>query len=123
MPSTTNRNTKIKTDTKTKIRHNRNRPTLTRKDYETILDYYKIKHNNNTNDVKQKAENILSNKLCRCIKKVSRRNKRNGSAKKRQTEKRSIAICKVSVLHNKGLTDSGFSCRKTRKIALRKKHT
>ena len=42
---------------------------LSNKDYLDILKYYKIKTTNlNNKQIKSRAENILANKLCRCIK-------------------------------------------------------
>ena len=79
---------------------------LTRKDYESILKYYDIKHNANMSydKIKEKATGILSDKLCRCIKKVK--------SSRNNTESNRIAICKKSILHGKNITDTGFSCRK-----------
>lgn len=87
---------------------------LTRKDYETILNHYDVsfKRNSKLTDIKSKAEDILTTKLCKCIKQVSKSSKTEG-------EKRSIPVCKKSVLHRKGLTDSGFSC-KQKSIKLRR---
>lgn len=87
---------------------------LTRKDYETILRHYEIetKKGDKLSKVKKAAEDILTTKLCRCIKTVNEKKHPAG-------EKRSIPLCKKSVLHKKGLTDSGFSC-KAKTIKLRK---
>lgn len=90
--------------------------TLTKKDYEAVLNYYAvpIKKGERLESIRKKAEDILSNKLCRCIKKVVEKPHTDG-------EKRAIAICKKGVLHKKGLTDSGFSCKQKRGITLKKK--
>ena len=105
--------------------------TLTKKDYQDIIEYYKmkkskknnvsnkkgnksyIKHNNttkklNTNNIKKKAKRILANKFCRCIKMVSK------------NESTSIPICKKSVFHNKGLTIGKFTCKKRKPIRIYK---
>ena len=85
---------------------------LTRKDYETILHHYGVAYGpkDKLPAIKKQAVDILSTKLCRCIKKVDSGN-----------ESRSIPICKRSVLHSKGLTDSGFSCKnKSLKLRHRK---
>lgn len=72
------------------------------KDYKTILNFYKIKYNTLTNkEIKQKAENILADKLCKCIKKVDSQN----------NEKISIPICKDSVFKKKGLHMYRFTCK------------
>ncbi len=79
---------------------------LSKSDYKKILDYYNIKYTDKTSfkSIKRKAENILSDKLCRCIKKVQTRQK-----KSLQT---SIGICKKSVLKNKKLQCGKFTCKK-----------
>lgn len=88
---------------------------LTRKDYETILRHYNIpfKSSERLGVIRAKAEDILTNKLCRCIKRL-------GEKKHPDGEKRSIPICKKSILHKRGVTDSGFSC-KAKTIRLRRK--
>ena len=105
--------------------------TLTKKDYQDIIEYYKmkksknnnktnkkgnksnIKQNNttkklNTNNIKNKAKRLLANKFCRCIKMVSK------------NESTSIPICKKSVFHNKGLTVGKFTCKKRKPIRIYK---
>jgi len=82
---------------------------LTKDDYIKILDYYNIKYNsNNYNSIKRKAENVLADKLCRCIKKVK--------TLKDISENRAIGICKSSVLNKKNLTVGRFSCKKKAKF-------
>lgn len=80
---------------------------LTRRDYETILLHYDVpfKNSDKLNKVRASAEEILRDKLCRCIKRVK-------DSKHPDGEKRAIPICKNSVLHRRNLTDSGFSCKK-----------
>ena len=44
---------------------------LTKNDYMSILNYYKINSDNSSSQqIKKAAESILATKLCRCIKKV-----------------------------------------------------
>ena len=81
--------------------------TLNRKDYENILEFYKIKIPKSYNEVRDKAEYMLANKLCRCIKKVRKTVKKEGQA---------IAICKKSVLHRKGVGNYKFKCKKTPRL-------
>lgn len=83
---------------------------LFKKDYENILNYYNdtFDKNNNIKELKRKVENIIANKLCRCIKKVNNRIK---------DDNYSIAICKNSVLTKKNLKIKGFNCKK--KITLK----
>lgn len=80
---------------------------LTRKDYETILRHYNVpfRSSDKLKKVRGKAEEILRDKLCRCIKRVKESKHPDG-------EKRAIPICKKSVLHRRNVTDSGFSCKK-----------
>ena len=76
---------------------------LKNSDYVTILKYYDIDVKGmKKKDLKRKAEDLLANKLCRCIKKVDNKD---------EPESRAIAICKSSVLFNKGLRNYGFKCK------------
>ena len=88
---------------------------LYKKDYENILIYYneKFDKNNSTKELKKKVENIIANKLCRCIKKVNNRIK---------DDNYSIAICKNSVLTKKNLKVKGFSCKKKISLKYDKRH-
>ena len=77
---------------------------LTISDYKTVLDYYNINYNKmKKNKIISTAEDILSTKLCRCIKKVS-------SIK--NDKSRSVGICKNSVIRKKGLKINKFRCKK-----------
>lgn len=97
---------------------------LSREDYIKILDYYGIKHQGaSLTTIKSKAERVLADKLCRCIKRVdntglngSKNNKsktsKSKTSKSKNDESRAIAICRDSVLRRKGLTNAGkFSCK------------
>tara|TARA_B100000508_G_C11463930_1_gene280567 strand:- start:3294 stop:3611 length:318 start_codon:yes stop_codon:yes gene_type:complete len=82
---------------------------LTTQDYKTILNYYNISHKSKTNTwIKRNAEDILANKLCRCIKKVKKQSKLKEPA--------SIAICKKSIFKKRNLKSGRFSCKKKRKL-------
>ena len=87
---------------------------LTKKDYLVILNYYNISvtPKMNNNDIQKKAEDILINKLCRCIKKISSFDK---------TESRSIAICTQSIFKNKKLKYYKFTCKNKPKFITNKK--
>lgn len=74
-------------------------------DYIKILKYYNIKVPKSKNLLKSKAENILANKLCKCIKKIDPIN-----------EASSIGICTKSIFNNKGFTRGKFTCKKKRKV-------
>ena len=98
---------------------------LSREDYIKILDYYGIKHQGaSLTTIKGKAESVLSDKLCRCIKRVdnarsnktksskSKSNESKTSKSKNNNESRAIAICRDSVLRRKGFSNAGnFSCK------------
>ena len=91
-------------------------------DYKTILKFYNIDASNmNKTAIKRKAEDILAEKLCRCIKKVgtSLKNKsqlRNKSLKNKSKAARVIAICKNSILTKKNVFSPKFTCKGTAKL-------
>jgi hypothetical protein len=89
---------------------------LTKKDYQNILSYYKMSTNGSFTKLKKEAENILSSKLCRCIKKV-------GSSTKPKNESRAIGICTKTILSRKGITRGKFKCKGKRNITLKKRST
>tara|TARA_Y100000814_G_scaffold272191_1_gene229479 strand:- start:495 stop:827 length:333 start_codon:yes stop_codon:yes gene_type:complete len=77
---------------------------LTLSDYKDILYYYNVDFDKfSSKKIRMEAEDILSGKLCRCIKKVN---------VEKKDETRSIAICKDSVFKKKGLRISSFKCKK-----------
>jgi hypothetical protein len=84
---------------------------LKNNDYIKILEYYKKPIPKSNRLLKIQAEKILSEKLCRCIKKLDPIN-----------EARSIGICTKSVLINKGLTRGKFKCKGKSTIKISKKH-
>ena len=88
---------------------------LTRADYVTILEYYNIDHTNMTyENIKDKAQDILGKKMCRCIKKIQK------SPYRPQNESRAIAICRDSVLKKKNLKTYTFKCKQKYKLLPRK---
>lgn len=77
---------------------------LNTNDYIDILNHYNIEHASlSAAEVKRKVEDVIATKLCQCIKKV----KKNNNYK---TEQPAIAICNSSILKNRGLRYSKFSC-------------
>lgn len=89
---------------------------LTKKDYEKILSYYGKKPVYNVNKktrkkkynmkkTKELTRQVLSSKLCKCIKKVQKANKK-------LDEKGAIAICRESIFTNRGLKHYAFTCKK-----------
>lgn len=83
--------------------------TLTNKDYTKILAYYNIIIPKSKRLIKKKAEKILSEKLCRCIKKLDPVN-----------EAKSIGICTKTIINTKGLTRGKFKCKGKQMITLKK---
>jgi hypothetical protein len=84
---------------------------LTNKDYVSILKYYNITIPKNKNILKQKAEKIMADKLCKCIKKVDVNN-----------EPKSIGICTKTIFNNKGFIRGAFKCKGQRSVKFRRIH-
>ena len=88
---------------------------LSKNDYIKILEYYNLNAKSyNMGELKQKAEDLLATKLCKCIKGVDKTGK---------DESRAIAICKNSVLKTKNLKNFGFTCKKKAKFVPKKGST
>ena len=85
---------------------------LTKLDYTNILHFYKTKIPTSARILKLQAEQLLSEKLCRCIKKLGPTN-----------EARSIGICTKSVINNKGFIRGKFSCKKKQHVTLTRRKT
>jgi hypothetical protein len=83
---------------------------LTNNDYKKILDFYDKPIPKSKRLLKIQAENLLANKLCRCVKKVDKEN-----------EARAIGICTKTIINNKGLIRGKFTCKKKQQITLKKK--
>ena len=84
---------------------------LTINDYKHILEFYKKPIPKSKRQLKIQAENMLANKLCRCIKKTDKVN-----------EARAIGICTKTIINNKGFSRGKFTCKKKNgtKIVLKK---
>ena len=82
---------------------------LTNTDYKKILEFYKETIPKSKRLLKLQAESLLSNKLCRCIKKVDKEN-----------EARAIGICTKTIINNKGYTRGKFKCKGKSTIKLLK---
>ena len=97
-------------------------------DYVAILKFYKIDVSQmKQKAIKQKAEAILAEKLCRCIKKVDKslkkeckykknKNKSRKTIKTPTNESRAIAICKNSIFTKKNISPAKFKCKGTAKL-------
>ncbi len=89
---------------------------LTKKDYLSILSFYNLpvpkkKGKINYKKVKKVAEDILADKLCRCIKKIAK-----SSNPSKRAEATASAICGESVIKKKGLKYNRFKCKKKPKL-------
>lgn len=73
---------------------------LTNNDYKHILEYYQKPIPKSKRLLKMNAEKIMSEKLCRCIKKVDK-----------EHEARAIGICSKTIFNKKGYTRGKFKCK------------
>ena len=85
---------------------------LTNKDYINILKFYNINIPKSKRILKLKAEHIMSEKLCKCIKKLDPTN-----------EAKSIGICTKTIFNDRGFTRGSFRCKKPRSVKFRKNIT
>lgn len=83
---------------------------LSDQDYKDILNYYGKSIPKSKRLLKKDAENILSDKLCRCIKKIEPTN-----------ESKSIGICTKTIINSKGFTRGTFKCKGKKNISLKKR--
>lgn len=85
---------------------------LTYNDYTNILKYYNNPIPKSKRVLKQQANKLIVENLCRCIKKFDKKN-----------ESRAIGICTRAVINNKGFTRKNkFTCKKPYTISLVKNH-
>ena len=92
---------------------------LKQHDYIKILNYYDIpiSSKDSSKTIKHKAENILAEKLCKCIKKVKKDDEYSGNNASddntsSESESKAIAICSNSIFEKKGLERGLFDCKK-----------
>ena len=94
---------------------------LKQNDYIKILNYYDIpiSPKDSSKTIKHKAENILAEKLCKCIKKVKKDDEYSGNnasgdntSSASESESKAIAICSNSIFEKKGLERGIFDCKK-----------
>ena len=96
---------------------------LNQNDYIKILNYYDIpiSAKDSSKTIKNKAETILAEKLCKCIKKVKKSdsvnasgddNNNNDNDDSSESESKAIAICSNSIFEKKGLDRGLFDCKK-----------
>ena len=84
---------------------------LSNADYKQILEYYKKPIPKSIRLLKNNAEKLLSEKLCRCIKKVSPEGK---------NEARAIGICTKTIFNRKGYTRGKFKCKGKSSVKFKK---
>jgi hypothetical protein len=82
---------------------------LNKKDYVNILNYYNIEIPKSLKMLKQQAEKIMAEKLCKCIKKIDPKN-----------ESKSIGICTKTIFNRKGYTRGKFQCKNPRTLKFNK---
>lgn len=87
---------------------------LSREDYELIIRHYgrriprTRRGRGDLRKMKRVVNNIMINKLCRCIKAVTKK------------EKAAVAICTKSIFKNRGLKHFRFTCKKKRSLRFKK---
>jgi len=84
---------------------------LSKNDYISILTFYDMPIPKSNRLLQKKAEKIMAEKLCKCIKSVS---------KKVDDEPRAIGICSKTIFNNKGYTRGRFKCLKKQSVNFRK---
>jgi hypothetical protein len=78
-------------------------------DYIKILNFYGVAIPKSKKLIKQKAENIMAQKLCKCIKKIDTK-----------IEAKSIGICTRTIFNSKGYIRGTFQCKNKRTVKFRK---
>jgi hypothetical protein len=101
---------------------------LNQNDYIKILNYYDIpiSSKDSSKTIKNKAETILAEKLCKCIKKVKKSDSAdsgsddndndNDDDSPSESESKAVAICSNSIFEKKGLVRGLFDCKKKPKL-------
>ena len=95
---------------------------LNQNDYIKILNYYDIPiyPKDSSKTIKNKAETILAEKLCKCIKKVKKSDivdtGGDDNDNPSESESKAIAICSNSIFEKKGLVRGLFDCNKKPKL-------
>jgi hypothetical protein len=83
---------------------------LTISDYKKIANYYQIPKSKNKT-YKELAEDVLSSKLCKCIKSVdSYNNSGKRKISKLNNESLPISICRKTIFNNRNIDFYKFKC-------------
>jgi len=85
---------------------------MTYNDYKTILSYYNIPIPLSKLKIKEMAHEILSEKLCKCIKQIPTNN-----------EKKAIGICTKKIFNDHGLKRGLFKCKGKKSVIFKKNTT
>ena len=85
---------------------------ITNDEYVKILTYYKSPIPKSKRLLKKKAEELLAQKLCRCIKKIET-----------PYEERAIGICTKTIFNRRGLTRGKFKCKGKPSVTFRKTYS
>lgn len=92
---------------------------LTASDYKKIASYYQIPKSKNKT-YKEIAEDVLSSKLCRCIKSIDNTNgtstKKNNKMNTSNDETTAIGICRKNIIQNRKLEINRFKCKTKPKL-------
>ena len=83
---------------------------LSEKDHKLIIEHYGKVIPRTKKGKKNKAERLVAQKLCSCIKKITKK------SRKKPLRARAIGICSYSVVKNRGMKHHGFTCSKKSKI-------
>lgn len=84
---------------------------LSNKDYKKIVEFYNLNTLKNNNSYKNTAEQILADKLCRCIKKTNT---------DKNDESKAIAVCRNSIFKNRNIDFYNFKCKNNKKLLSKK---
>jgi len=83
---------------------------LSKKDYVTILKYYKAPIPTNYDTIRKNAEKLISTKLCRCINKLES-----------TINNASVGACTRTVINAKGYRRGAFRCTRKNNPAIKLK--
>ena len=82
---------------------------LTNKDYVSILKYYNLPIPKSKRLLQKQSEQIMAEKLCKCIKKLDPTN-----------ESKSIGICTKTIFGRKGFSRGKFQCKKKQSVKFKR---
>lgn len=95
---------------KSKSKNKSSKVFLNSGDYKKILQFYNLSIPKSPKLLKKNAEDVISKKLCKCIKKIDTK-----------YEAKSIGICTKTIINKKGYIRGKFTCKNPRTLVLKKK--